>query len=469
MRRLAVGVLGAVVALSGCDAIKRMSGGTPTVVATAAGQQLSVDRLARLMAGIKGVPMAPEAADFIANLWVDHTLLAQSLAAGETFLDSVTASEVMWPELVELRGSRWHDTLLARKIPFTDAVVDSIYAADQVRLFQHILVRVESTAEPPARAAGRRRAETMLARVRGGADFGQVAGQISDDPASKLDSGYLTPAPRGRWVTAFDSAGWTLAPGAMTGLVETPFGYHVIRRPPAAEIRGRLVQFMREQLGRQLDSVYLDSLGIQKHLKVVGNAPELVRQALGDKGEAIRSPKVLASYDGGSFTVASLIRWVTGLGPEWAADLGQRPDSSLSQFVKLLAQNQILVAQADSAGIRVLPDEWASMMQRYRGLLDTLRMSLDLSSGDLTDPAVAPEQRAKVAALKVETFWDRVVQGRGRPRPIPGPVSFVLRKTGHYTVDRRAVDAAVAQAGLLKAKADSAAAAAPRLPAPGGQ
>jgi hypothetical protein len=36
-------------------------------------------------------------------------------------------------------------------------------------------------------------------------------------------------------------------------------------------------------------------------------------------------------------------------------------------------------------------------------------------------------------------------------------------------VDRRGVDAAVAQAAVLKAKADSTAAAAPRLPAPGGQ
>lgn len=469
MRRLSGVVLGAVVLLSGCDALRNMGGGTPTVVATAAGQELTVERLAQLMVGAKGVPLAPEAADFIANVWVDHTLLAQSLASGRDFLDSATAVEVMWPELVELRGTRWHDSLLAHRVPLTPAVVDSIYTADEMRLLQHILVRVEPNAEPPARAAGKRRADAALARVRAGGDFARLAGELSDDPGSKLDGGYLPPAPRGKWVTAFDSAGWALAPGAMTGLVETPFGYHIIRRPPVAEIRNRLVVHLREALGQQLDSTYLDSLGIQRKLKVAKNAPELVREALGDKGEAIRSTKPLATYTGGQFTVAQLIRWVTALGPQWAADLPTRPDSGLTQFVKLLAQNQLLLAQADSAGIQVDGVEWASMNQRYHQLLDTLRLSLDLYGGDITDPTVSKEERGKVAALKVATFWDRVATGSGRPRPIPGPVSFVLRRDGEYHVDRRGVAAAVQRAQALKARVDSTGRPIGGAPAPGGQ
>lgn len=467
MRRLMAGALGVAVLAAGCDTR------TPTVAATAAGQELSVERLAHLLLGIKGVPLAPEAADFLANVWVDHTLLAQSLAGGETFLDSATAAEVLWPELVEARGTRWHDTLLARRIPLTPQVVDSIYNGDELRLLQHILVKIEPNAEPPARAAGRRRADQVLARVRGGGDFGALAGELSDDPASRLDRGYLPPAPRGKWVTAFDSAGWTLAPGAMTGLVETPFGYHIIRRPPADEVRDRLVTYTRERLGQQLDSMYLDSLGAQHRLKVARNAPDMVRKALGDKGEAIRSQEALATYEGGTFTVAHLIRWVTGLGPQWAADLATRPDTGLTTFVRLLAQNQLLLAQADSAGIQVSPAEWASLTQRYRGLLDTLRMSLGLFSADLTDSTVAPAQRGQVAALKVEAFWDRVVAGTGRPRPIPGPLTYVLRKDATYRVDRAGVDAAVERAAALKAAADSGTGATnagpPGVPAPGGR
>lgn len=453
MRRLAVAVLGVVLVASGC----KDSGPPPTVVATAAGQQLSVDQLAKVMVAMKGVPLAPEAADFLANIWVDHTLLAQALAHGRDFTDSATAAQILWPELVEARGTRWHDTLLARMVPLTEGVVDSIYGGDQVRLLQHILVRVEPNAEPPARAAAKQRAQRTLARVQqaGPGKFGQLASELSEDPASRRDSGYLTPAPRGRWVTAFDSAGWTLAPGQMTGLVETPFGYHIIRRPPVDEIRGRLVGYAREQLGQQLDATYLDSLGIRKHLELVSNAPALVREALDDKGEAIRSTKKLATYDGGAFTVASLVRWVTGLGPEWSADLGGQADTALTRFVTRLAQNQILIEQADSAGITVGPEEWQSLNHRYHELLDTLRLNLDLASPDLTDPAVPAEQRARVAALKVQGFWDRVVGREVRPRPMPGPVAYVLREDADYHVDKRGVAAAVARAQQLYAGTDT--------------
>jgi hypothetical protein len=77
MRR--VWLVVAVLAAAGCkDALRAR----PEVVAVAAGQELSVDRLAQLMAGIKGVPASREAAEFIANMWVDQTLFAQAVAGG---------------------------------------------------------------------------------------------------------------------------------------------------------------------------------------------------------------------------------------------------------------------------------------------------------------------------------------------------------------------------------------------------
>ena len=42
---------------------------------------------------------------------------------------------------------------------------------------------------------------------------------------------FCLPSPKGKFVAAFDSAGWTLAPGAVSGVVETPFGFHIIKRP----------------------------------------------------------------------------------------------------------------------------------------------------------------------------------------------------------------------------------------------
>ena len=99
MRR--VWLVVAVVASAGCkDAFRAR----PEVVAEAGGQELSVDRLAQLMVSIKGVPATREAAEFIANMWVDQTLFSQAVAGGKPLSDSLTATRVLWPELAELRA-----------------------------------------------------------------------------------------------------------------------------------------------------------------------------------------------------------------------------------------------------------------------------------------------------------------------------------------------------------------------------
>jgi len=454
MRR--VWLVVAVLAAAGCkDAFRAR----PEVVAEAGGQELSVDRLAQLMVGIKGVPASRDAAEFIATMWVDHTLFAQAVAGGNTLTDSLTATRVLWPELAELRGTRWHDSLLARRAPLTPATADSVYASDATRLLQHILVRVEPNAEPPARQAAQKKIDGIYARLKGGADFAALARQLSEDPASKSDGGYLPPSPRGKFVTAFDSAGWSLAPGGMTNVVETPFGYHIIRRPPAAEVRDRLLAFARERTGFVLDSVYLESLGVQRHLKVEAGAPAAMRAAIADRDGARRSTKTLATFERGALTVSDFLRWVSALGPNWAADLGKQPDSSLVSFVKLIAQNQLLLQQADSAGIHIGTDEWASLTQRYAGQVDTLRLMLDLSAADISDPSAAASDRSRVAAMKIATYWDRVLAGTARPRPIPGQLAGILREEAKFSLDQAALLRAVEVATALKSSTDSAASA----------
>lgn len=468
MRRWSMVVLA--LALAGCDNLREMSSARPEVAAEASGQQLKVERLARMMTSIKGVPLTREAAEFIANMWVDHTLFAQALTGGTSLADSSVAAQVLWPDISEVRGGRWHDSLVSRRAPMVPGTADSVYGAGEVRLLQHILLRVPPNAEPPARAAARRKADAAYQKLQGGANFAQLATRISEDPGSKGDSGYLPPAPRGKWVTAFDSAGWTLAPGAMTPVIESPFGYHIIRRPPADEVRDRLIAYARERIGVSIDSVYLDSLGIRRKLTVAGGAAATMRSALGDRSGASHSRKALATYQGGTMTVADFMRWVNALGPAWGRDLLGRPDSALTQFVRLIAQNQLLLQQADSAGITLTPAEWSGMLARYRGQLDTLRMNLDLSGADLTDPGNAPADRVRVAAIKVESYWDRIATGALRPRPIPAQLAAVLREPNHFKVNNAGIARAVELAQALKAKADSAAQApqaVPNLPAQG--
>jgi hypothetical protein len=451
MRR--VWLAAAVLALVGCDKLREAFVSRPEVAAEAGGEELKVERLASLLNSLKGVPVSAEAARFVADIWVDHMLFAQALAGGRALDDSATAARVLWPELAEIKGTRWHDTLMARRAPPGPGLGDSVYRADQVRVLQHILFRAEPTAEPKTREAARRKAEQALSRLRHGVRFGFLATQLSEDPGSKLDQGYLPPAPRGRWVTAFDSAGWLLPPGGMTGVVESPFGFHIIRRPPVEEVRDRLAGFARERLGAVLDSLYLDSLGIERGLRIEPEAPQAMRAALVDRDAASRSTRALATYRGGKLTVAGFIKWVNALGPGFAAQLQAGNDTALVHFARAIAQNTLLLEQADSAGIGVEPDEWASLVQRYRARLDTLRMQLDLYGSDLTDPAAPAAQRLKVAALKIASHWDRVAESRSRPRPIPPALGAVLREGAAYRIYPAGVERAARLAQELRLQA----------------
>jgi peptidyl-prolyl cis-trans isomerase SurA len=93
--------------------------------------------------------------------------------------------------------------------------------------FQQVLVEVRASEE--ARAAARRRGQEVLEELRGGASFEVLARRYSDDPGSRDQGGDLGWFRRGRMVPAFENVVWNLRPGDTSGLVETDFGYHIIR------------------------------------------------------------------------------------------------------------------------------------------------------------------------------------------------------------------------------------------------
>lgn len=74
----------------------------------------------------------------------------------------------------------------------------------------------------------RKKAESILARVRQGEDFAKLAGEFSDD-GSKEVGGDLDYFSRGAMVPEFDKAAFSLKPGQVSDIIETQFGYHIIK------------------------------------------------------------------------------------------------------------------------------------------------------------------------------------------------------------------------------------------------
>ncbi len=92
---------------------------------------------------------------------------------------------------------------------------------------QQVLLEPEPT--DSARAAARREAEDVLRQLQEGGDFEVLARRFSDDPGSKEHGGDLGWFKRGRMVPEFENVAFALRPGAVSPIVETEFGYHIIR------------------------------------------------------------------------------------------------------------------------------------------------------------------------------------------------------------------------------------------------
>lgn len=105
--------------------------------------------------------------------------------------------------------------------------------------FRQIIVAPRPS--PAAREAARVKAESLLAEIRRGGDFEQIAKRESMDPSSKETGGDLGWNRRGNFVKPFEEMAFALAPGSVSPVVETTFGFHILRvdRVQPAEVKVR--------------------------------------------------------------------------------------------------------------------------------------------------------------------------------------------------------------------------------------
>lgn len=100
---------------------------------------------------------------------------------------------------------------------------------------RHILVmHAQSKSKPPSvtrtRAEAQKRAEEVLTKLQKGASFEELVSQYSDEPGATERHGDLGVFDRAQMVKPFADAAFALKVGEVSGIVETPFGFHVIKR-----------------------------------------------------------------------------------------------------------------------------------------------------------------------------------------------------------------------------------------------
>ncbi len=112
-------------------------------------------------------------------------------------------------------------------------------------------------------------AEAVIERLEAGEDFAEVAAEVSTDTGSAARGGELGCLPQGATVPAFDEAAFGAEIGALTGPVQTQFGYHLLVVDERIDARQRSFDEVRDQIERELRGERAE-LALQRAIEIAG-------------------------------------------------------------------------------------------------------------------------------------------------------------------------------------------------------
>ena len=92
----------------------------------------------------------------------------------------------------------------------------------------HILIRLNQQATAEEQAKAKERIDSIQTALKNGADFAELAKQVSEDPGSARQGGLLPFVQRGQLVKEYEDVAFTLEAGKVSDIVQSPFGYHII-------------------------------------------------------------------------------------------------------------------------------------------------------------------------------------------------------------------------------------------------
>ena len=156
------------------------------------------------------------------------------------------------------------DQRITNKITITDAQTKDYYdnnpqlfkQPEQVKA-SHILIKVDAGAAEAQKKVARKKIETVQQKVKSGDDFAQLAKEYSDGP-SKTRGGDLGYFQRGQMVKPFEDAAFSMQKNEVSGVVETRFGYHIIRLDEAREGYHKTFEQVKPMIMQELAQEYAE-------------------------------------------------------------------------------------------------------------------------------------------------------------------------------------------------------------------
>ncbi|MET3107301.1 peptidyl-prolyl cis-trans isomerase D [Oxalobacteraceae bacterium GrIS 2.11] len=196
-----------------------------------------------------------KAADFVGQVKVTDAML-------KAYYDK-NSKQFEIPETASIEYLVLSGDTIAAQIPVSDDEIKDYYnqnlknyTNDEQRRASHILIKVAKGASAADKAAAKAKAEEVLALVKKQpANFAQLARQYSQDEGSAAQGGDLDFIGKGMMVKPFEEAVYKLKQDEISDLVETDFGYHIIRvttiKPASVKPMDQVKDSISEEIKKQ--------------------------------------------------------------------------------------------------------------------------------------------------------------------------------------------------------------------------
>jgi hypothetical protein len=256
---------------------------------------------------------------------------------------------------------------------------------------------------------------------------------------------------RGQTVPRFENVAFALAPGELSAVTETQFGYHIIYRPLLEAVRNMFTAFIEQEVATRLDSLYGERLLEEKGVEVRPTAPATVREISADPIRALGSSRVLATHNDGRFTTGQFARWLLYIPVETFEQLLVAPDDQIANFTRQLVLQDLLWQQVDSAGIQMSDSAYDRLEDQYRRGLESVWEVVGVWPDSLAAAGATPADREQIARQRVDRYFEAIAARTVPLRPVPPFLAIRLRQGVDWEIIPAGVNAALQRAIRLSA------------------
>ena len=173
---------------------------------------------------------------------------------------------------------------IAGKVAVKPEAVTDFYQKNQDKFQQgprvrasHILIGIPQNADAATKQQAKAKADALLKDLKAGKDFAATAKANSQDPGSAPNGGDLGYFEQGQMVPPFEQAAFALKPGEMSEVVETQFGYHIIKVAdkqeskvvPLEEAKGQIEEYLTQQNRHAQTELFVNALRAKAKVEIL--------------------------------------------------------------------------------------------------------------------------------------------------------------------------------------------------------